>query len=298
MKLYAPKYYKDFKCIAEKCTHSCCIGWEIDVDNDTMTKYSGLTSGYGKEIKKSIDKKGIPHFKLQEGDRCPHLDEKGLCKIITNCGEEYLCDICREHPRFYNFTNYGKEVGIGMSCLEACRIILNSDNYNEFKVIARGVGDIERIDYDALADRENIFSILKEKDISLNNKIDKISIKYKIDLNQISKKEYSDCINNLEYLNDGNKELFLKFSLDTMVDEINEKHLERALAYFIYRHCTEAMDYEELRISLSFCLFCEKLLISLIKDKKAEDVYEIARILSEEIEYNTDNVEKIKELFY
>ena len=25
IKLYAPKYYKNFKCIADKCEHSCCI---------------------------------------------------------------------------------------------------------------------------------------------------------------------------------------------------------------------------------------------------------------------------------
>ena len=31
MKLYAPKYYNEFKCIADKCTHSCCVGWEIDM---------------------------------------------------------------------------------------------------------------------------------------------------------------------------------------------------------------------------------------------------------------------------
>ena len=27
-----------------------------------------------------------------------------LCRIILNLGEDALCDICREHPRFYNFT--------------------------------------------------------------------------------------------------------------------------------------------------------------------------------------------------
>jgi lysine-N-methylase len=36
MKLRAPKYYLDFACIADRCKHSCCIGWEIDVDADTM----------------------------------------------------------------------------------------------------------------------------------------------------------------------------------------------------------------------------------------------------------------------
>ena len=36
MKLFAPEYYKQFKCIADKCTHSCCIGWEIDIDEEAL----------------------------------------------------------------------------------------------------------------------------------------------------------------------------------------------------------------------------------------------------------------------
>ena len=39
MKLFAPEYYKDFVCIADRCKHSCCVGWEIDVDKDTLEKY-------------------------------------------------------------------------------------------------------------------------------------------------------------------------------------------------------------------------------------------------------------------
>ena len=31
-----PNYYDKFKCIANRCKHSCCIGWEIDIDEDTM----------------------------------------------------------------------------------------------------------------------------------------------------------------------------------------------------------------------------------------------------------------------
>ena len=127
MKLYAPRYYKDFKCIADRCRHSCCVGWEIGIDSDTLKKYETLTNEYGKEIIKTVDCTDVPHFRLSSGDRCPHLDEQGLCRIITNVGEDYLCDICREHPRFYNDTAKGKAVGLGLSCEEAARIILSSD---------------------------------------------------------------------------------------------------------------------------------------------------------------------------
>ena len=140
MKLFAPKYYKDFKCVADKCTHSCCIGWEIDIDEITLKKYESLSEGYGKEIINTVENGETAHFKLCEDEKCPHLDCKGLCKIISEVGEEYLCDICREHPRFYNDTARGKFVGLGMACEEAARIILESD-YTSFVGIGEEEGE-------------------------------------------------------------------------------------------------------------------------------------------------------------
>ena len=39
MQLFAPTYYKKFKCIADRCQHNCCIGWEIDIDGETPERY-------------------------------------------------------------------------------------------------------------------------------------------------------------------------------------------------------------------------------------------------------------------
>ena len=47
---------------------------------------------------------------------------------ILSCGENVLCNICKDHPRFRNFRSDRTEVGLGLACEEACRLILN---YNE-----------------------------------------------------------------------------------------------------------------------------------------------------------------------
>ena len=47
MKTVVPHYYKNFKCIADKCRHSCCVGWEIDIDDDTLEKYRNLEGEMG-----------------------------------------------------------------------------------------------------------------------------------------------------------------------------------------------------------------------------------------------------------
>ena len=51
MRVFYPSYYEKFKCIADRCTHSCCVGWEISVDSDTREKYSEI----GGEIYSHID---------------------------------------------------------------------------------------------------------------------------------------------------------------------------------------------------------------------------------------------------
>ena len=56
MKIIAPNYYSQFKCIADKCNHSCCIGWEIDIDNETLEKYNKINNVFGERLKANIVK--------------------------------------------------------------------------------------------------------------------------------------------------------------------------------------------------------------------------------------------------
>lgn len=302
MKIFSPEYYKNFVCIADKCRHSCCIGWEIDVDRDTAKKYASLNEGYGLEIQKSITKRGVPHFKLKKDDRCPHLNEKGLCKIILNLGEGYLCHICREHPRFYNYTVLGKEVGLGISCEEACRIILSSDNYGNFVEIGEICEDeeaIEALEFDATEHRKVIFDILKDRSISYSKRLQKISDFYGVSPTNIPDDAWISTLDSLEYLDESHKELFSCYSSKIADSEHLESYLERALAYFIFRHTSSAEDESEFRASLGFSLYCERLLSSLCKSTQSfEEICDMARIISEELEYSEDNTEAIKTEFY
>ena len=290
MKLYAPKYYKNFKCIADKCEHSCCIGWEIHIDSKTFDKYKALKNGYGDVINKSISANDTTHFILKDHDKCPHLDERGLCKIILNLGEDYLCDICREHPRFYNYTTVA-EVGIGLSCQEAARTVLTSPDY----AVLEHIGDVdaieERIDFDGRLMRSEIYEILQDDTNDYNVMLDIIHNQYAIQTYDDS--SYLETLDTLEYLNIEHKRLFMNYSSKRRpYDRETEEYLKRFLAYLIYRHCTEAFDEEDFCERLAFCLFCERLLASLIYSENANGLEEIAKlssIISEEIEYSEDN---------
>ena len=290
MKLYAPRYYKDFKCIADKCPHSCCVGWEIDIDENTLEKYQKLCGGYGEAIAESISEEGgAPHFMLSAGDRCPHLDECGLCRIITSLGEEYLSDICREHPRFYNFTSVC-EVGVGISCPAAAELILSSPDYSVSEEIGERDAVADGIEFDGIAARREVYAVLEEAE-SYTAALERIYREYEVDIGE--DKAWLLALDSLEYLDEAHRELFWKYSSALRpTDREREAYLERFLAYLIYRHTTEAEDGEDFCARLAFCLFCERLLAALICTEGAstlDAVAELARIISEEIEYSEDN---------
>ena len=288
MKLYAPAYYKRFRCIADRCEHSCCIGWEIDVDKETLKKYQKLESPYASIIRDSIAMEDTPHFRLGECDRCPHLDGRGLCKIILNEGEDCLCDICREHPRFYNFTDVA-EVGLGMSCPEAARLLLSSPDYATFEEIGEVDAASDDVAFDGRAWRTEVYARLQDVTKSYSERLSSIYRDFSIDVGEDSR--YLEILASMEYLNADHKALFLQYSSSHRPDGKDE-YLEHFLAYLVYRHCTEALDADDFCERLAFCLFCERLFAALIVIQSAESLQEaatLASILSEEIEYSDDN---------
>ena len=291
MEIWAPRYYRAFRCIADRCRHSCCIGWEIGVDGETLKKYECLDGGYGDIVKSSISYDGAPHFKLCADDRCPHLNDQGLCEIIINLGEEYLCDICREHPRFYNYTDVA-EVGLGMSCPEAARIILSSSDY----MLTEEVGEVfadDDIEFNGRVMRGTVYSTLSDRLLCYGDRLAKIYGDYGIPLGD--DETWLKKLSKLEYLDYGSKRLFMNYSSACRPVGVDQ-YLERFLAYLIYRHCTEAFDAEDFALRLSFCLFCERLAASLILAEGASSLDEVARVagvISEELEYSEENTEAL-----
>ena len=298
MKLFAPSYYKDFICIADKCRHSCCIGWEIGVDDDTFKKYRSLDYGYGREIAGTVEENPYPHFKMCEDGRCPHLDDSGLCRIISALGDGYLAEICREHPRFYNILPDRAEVGLGLSCEEAARLALLSDGYED----VREIGNIEcegcSRGFSALEFRRNAFGILRDRSRPYNKRLSMLSDYAGVSPLLHTDDEWREIFKSLEYLHSDTEELFLKYSSSPIHREDKSEIFERFLGYLIYRHCSDAECESELRASFGFCLLLERLLVSCSDSSDTEGILDTARIISEEIEYNEDNTEELKLEFY
>ena len=136
MILRVPSYYKTFQCIADKCEHSCCIGWEIDIDEDSYDYYMGIEGAFGERLKEQTVTEDEEHsFVLRKNGWCPFLDQNKLCDIYSELGEEALCEVCTEYPRFV--VEYGdvREKSLSVSCEEVGRIIFSDEGKMSYEDI-------------------------------------------------------------------------------------------------------------------------------------------------------------------
>lgn len=127
MKNTYPTYYKRFSCVADKCTDTCCAGWTVVADDDSLERYKNIGGDFGRKIRSviEVDEDGDTIFS-PVNNRCPFLLDSGLCEMYIKLGHESLCRTCRQYPRHITFFGARSETGISLSCPEAARIIMQS----------------------------------------------------------------------------------------------------------------------------------------------------------------------------
>ena len=123
MKLITLDYYDAFACLADACKHSCCVDWEIDIDEDSWDYYDTVEGPFGDRLRACRQTGEDRSFILRPDGRCPFLNDNGLCDLITELGEESLCEVCTEYPRFTVEYRDVREKSLSVSCEEAGRLL-------------------------------------------------------------------------------------------------------------------------------------------------------------------------------
>lgn len=304
MKTIYPDYYKDFLCIADKCKHNCCIGWEIDINPESLKVYQNITGDFGKKLKENISLEGTPHFILTEDERCPFLNCRNLCDIYTNSGEKSLCQICRDHPRFYNRLEDRLEAGLGLCCEEAARLIIT--NPVPFKLIGE-----EENPQGLILLRKRVFETLQNRSYSISQRINNLFSLLNISPIAFDVLKWAEFFEGLEQLDKSWGDLLFKLKSSYKTTDktgfcnyisCRETQYEQFLCYLIYRHASKAEFYEDFVLYVLFSILSYKLIFAMgavifteNSDFTIYDQLELMRLFSSEIEYSDENLDIILE---
>ncbi len=317
-----PQYYASFACVAGACRHTCCVGWEIDIDADTLARYEALPGVMGERIRASIDypDDGIPCFRLTADERCPHLDADGLCTIITELGATALCGICRDHPRFRNHLPGAIELGLGLCCEAACALILDQREPMRLVILPepqateeRAIAAIQAVGLEPDAEeealleslcnkRDEALTIVTDRTCSLDERLKRLAASVDgLLMPAVAPDAWADFLEGLERLDPAwdtcltalrdVKPMVGKMQAMDELSSTDEVAYEHLLGYFLYRYMTSSADLYvpvPARLRVSFAV-ASVMLIHAITRATGEDVREVARMFSCEVEYSEEN---------
>ncbi len=296
-----PNYYQNFRCIASLCKHNCCIGWEIDIDENTFDFYNSIKGDFSKRLKRNISFDDTPHFLLTEDERCPFLNNHNLCDIIITLGEEHICDICKEHPRFHNELPHRIESGLGLCCEEACRIILSQKE----KMVLQSECEINTDD-EIIILRDIIMGVLQNREKMIIDRICDMLSLCDTSFEFSDPSTWCDTLLSFERMDESWADLLYiaKENCEAQNDDTFIEHMtdrqheyEQFAIYILYRHFANAPDLENAKTRAKFVAFSYYFLYFLGKalyKAKGEFTFEnqvdIARLFSSEIEYSDENL--------
>lgn len=300
MKLIAPDYYGDFSCLMGACRHTCCAGWEIDIDEDALEYYRSVPGEAGGRLMKNIveDENGA-HFRMVEGERCPFLNDGGLCDMILELGEESLCQICDDHPRFRNFFSDRTEIGLGLCCEAAGRLIFSRREKAVFGLLGREDGEEEPLTEDErflLELRENLIAIAQDRTLSLEERFSRLLDAAESSLTDISPAHWADFFLTLERLDDAWTEKLhaLKRAGECSfpTEEKWSVAFEQLLVYFLWRHLPGALEDGDIAGRTAFSALLCRLVMAMfaLEGGGMDELVELARLCSSEIEYSDENI--------
>lgn len=301
MKTVVPDYYMEFACIKGACRHSCCIGWEIDIDSESRERYRKITGAIGKKLAENIvDGPVGAHFRLGEGERCPFLQADGLCEMIIEMGEGSLCRICADHPRFRNFFSDSIELGLGLCCEAAGRLILSRKKPVRF-VVMEDDGAEEDVYEDEQELREirgGLIELAQDRRMSVERRLERILDEMDIALPEITYARWAEFLAGLERLDQAwNGRLdALRREVDAAIEGW-EMEFEQLLVYLLWRHLPGALDDGDLEGRVAFCGLMWRIMRRMfaVSGEGLDGLVEIARLYSAEIEYSDENIGKILE---
>ena len=320
-----PDYYERFHCLAGACPHSCCMGWEVVIDESTASRYQVLPGPLGDRLRAAlrVDEEGEACFLLQ-GGRCPFLDNENLCEIHRRLGEEATSDTCRSHPRFIEDYGPFRETVLAASCPAAARLLLGSREPLTFRE-AESEDPAEPGDpwlLPLLAVRERMFALLGSRKQTLRRRLGDVlalSLAAQDLLDRDRAEELPalaaawrparaalpaagpglfpgvlDLLGELEVLEPQWRDL-LAAGRAAPAEKADERLLERLAVYFLFRYGLKAVNDGDLAGRVATCILGT---LTVERLSPLCGLEETLGYFSREIEHDQDNLDALRTAFW
>lgn len=242
MLLRIPTYYRAFQCLAGKCKNSCCVGWEIDIDEDTYDYYCQVPGQFGERLRSHMKAGKENSFRLHNR-RCPFLNDANLCDICTELGEEALSEVCTEYPRFT--MEYGETIEkcMSLSCEEVGRLIFETQGAIEYEEMR--CEDTYLYEDEAKEDEEVRIHVLEETRKTLFSIIQTrtLSMEERMGVCLIFGERIQDLMNEEKY--EEAEHIAKEYCIEDGIDEVRQilNHSEHALKLCEFRNqCFEELE--------------------------------------------------------
>ena len=294
------------------------------MDEASLRRYQNVSGPFGEELRRSIitEADGSSHYLLTPEGRCPFLREDGLCRQILELGEDALCEICANHPRFFQRFGDLEEQGVGLACEEAARLLFTEPG--PLTLLETGTGEAadfaEEALYRLLLDwRAECFAAAADDALSIHERLGAV-----LSLGRQADRAlwgepwdatppevlpghallWLDRLTELEPIDDewtaALEDALAAAEYPELLEDFaaqgGGRQYDRLLSYLLFRYALEAVWDQNPKEWADFCVFCV-LTVELLdfgrwlrnaQSFSSEDRQDIARIFSKEVEYDPE----------
>ena len=328
MLVRVPDYFGQFACLAGDCPHSCCIGWEVVIDEDTAQRYRTELGPLGDRLRAAMQSDGEDVCFPLDGGRCPFLNQKNLCEIHCALGAEATSVTCQEHPRFLEEYGPFKEITLSAACPKANELLLGSDEPLTF---SESEDETPAEEGDAWLDwllplRDHMLDLLRDREQPLRERLrhflliaqeaqrlldaeameELTAFSANPCVRQPEAAEPAEgwepaacrCLRSLEILEPDWRALLEHWENSPALPAFAPQEpetLERVAVYLAFRYLLKAVNDGDLLGRAQFCLLG---VLTVDRLSRFTELSEALRLFSREIEHDQDNLDALLDAFW
>lgn len=193
--MLVPMYVSRFSCIGGDCEDTCCAGWQVDLDKESLLHYQScfdpiLRPLFTKYVKRTPNpavspKYGVMGLVDDSCRNCGLLSETKMCLIHERLGEKALSDTCATYPRKVQHFGDIHQMTLTLSCPEAARLALLAEDAFDFvglEIAFRSeaistVKPVSGVPVALMGDVwMSVIQILQTRDLPLSNRLEVVGL--------------------------------------------------------------------------------------------------------------------------